>query len=171
MKNQTHETASRPVISGPGSGRMLRSFTLLDSHGQQVRSSSYRQRQNLLLSFHHGLACPRCRAMLSALAAEAEAYRDMECAVLAIGPDDPARMRAFADEHGAAIRLLSDPDGRVVARQGLTAPALLLTDRWAEVWAAWEAGDAHAFPAQEQIADWLAFVQAQCPECTTIEWM
>lgn len=160
----------RLVIRGPASGQRLHAFTLPDATGQPVQVWQYRQRSNVLLFFHHGRDCAACEAFLHVLAAHLEIYRQEETAVLAIGPDEPASNQQIAARLGHPFPLLSDPAGRVIAQQGLALPALIIADRWGEIWAAWLGGTTHQFPSEQDIVQWLSFIEIQCPECTTIEW-
>jgi peroxiredoxin len=162
--------AARPVISGPASGQHLHAFTLPDSTGQPVQLWQYLQRSNVVLFFHHGINCAACEAFLQELAAHLDAYRQEEAAVIAIGPDDPAENRQLATRPALPFPFLSDPAGCVIAQQGLATPSLIIADRWGEIWAAWLGGTNHQLPSEQDILQWLSFIEAQCPECTMIEW-
>lgn len=164
------KNALRPVIRGPASGQRLHAFTLPDATGQPVQGWQYRQRSNVLLFFHHGANCAACEAFLRTLTAHLERYRQEETAVLAIGPGEQAENQQMAARFGHLLPFLSDPAGRVIAQQGLALPALIIADRWGEIWAAWLGGTTHQFPSEQDILRWLSFIEIQCPECTTIEW-
>ena len=161
---------ARLVISGPASGQHLHAFTLPDSTGQPVQLWQYLQRSNVVLFFHHGVNCAACEAFLQELAAQLDAYRQEETAVVAIGPDEPAENRQQAARLGHPFPFLSDPAGGVIAQQGLATPSLIIADRWGEIWAAWLGGTNHQLPSEQDILQWLSFIEAQCPECTMIEW-
>ncbi len=162
--------AARLVISGPASGHHLHAFTLPDSTGQAVQLWQYLQRSNVVLFFHHGVSCAACEAFLQELTAQLDAYRQEETAVLAIGPDEPAENWLQAARLGHPFPFLSDPAGGVIAQQGLPSPSLIIADRWGEIWAAWLGGTSHQLPSEQDILQWLSFIEAQCPECTMIEW-
>ena len=162
--------AARLVISGPASGQHLHAFTLPDATGQPVQLWQYLQRSNVMLFFHHGINCAACEAFLQALVAHLDAYRQEETAVVAIGPDELAENRQLATSLGHPFPFLSDPAGHVFAQQGLPPPSLIIADRWGEIWAAWLGGTNHQFPSEQDILRWLSFIEAQCPECTMIEW-
>ncbi len=159
-----------PVIMGPESGHMLHSFTLLDISGRQVRLWDYRQRSNLILFFHHGAACPVCRNMLQELAAHMATYRAEKAEVLAIGPDQPHEAQQLAAELEYPHPLLTDPTERTAAQHGLAVPAVVVADRFGEIWAAWIGDDQHVLPSGQEIAAWLAFIEVQCPECDPLAW-
>lgn len=164
------QQATGLVISGPASGQRLHAFTLPDSTGQPVQLWQYLQRRNVMLFFHHGENCTACEAFLQALGAELETYRQEETAVIAIGSDGSAENRQVVAQPGHPFPCLNDPEGHVIAQQGLIPPSLIIADRWGEIWAAWQCGPDHQFPSQRDILQWLSFIEAQCPECTMIEW-
>jgi len=149
---------------------MLRSFTLPDASGKQVHPWEYRQRNNLVLFFHHGADCPTCRSTLQDLAANLPALRAEQAVVLAIGPDQPPAAHHPAAELAVSQRLLCDPAGHTVLQHGLAVPAIVVADRFGEIWAAWQGGDAHALPDSEEIVAWLEFIERQCPECDPLAW-
>ena len=99
-------------------------------------------------------------AFLQALAAHLETYRQEETVVLAIGPDAPAENWQMAVRLGHPFPFLSDPVGGVIAQQeGLALPSLVIADRWGEIWAAWLGGAAHQFPSEQDILQWLSFIE------------
>jgi hypothetical protein len=79
-------------------------------------------------------------------------------------------VRELVSEMRLPFRLLSDAAGQVAAREALGAPAVLITDRFSDIWAAWDAGAGHAFPSPQEISSWLEFVELQCRECEAPEW-
>lgn len=48
---------------------------------------------------------------------------------------------------------------------GLSAPAVLIADRWGEVIAVERADDVAGLPPVAEILEWLRFVAHACPEC------
>jgi peroxiredoxin len=162
--------AAHPVISGPASRHYLRSFTLPDSAGQPVQLRQYLQRSNVVLFFQHRIGCSACNRLLRELAAYREAYEQEETLVLVIGPDQSDENRQLAAQVGHPFPFLSDPAGRISSQQGLDTPTLVIADRWGEIWAAWMGGIEHRLPSMQDIREWLVFIEAQCPECTIIEW-
>jgi peroxiredoxin len=113
-----------------------------------VRSGDNRQRVNLVLVFHHGGACSACRALLRALAARAADIKAAEAVVLAIGPDDPEGAGCLSAELGKPIVVLGDAAGAIAGRQGLEVPAMAVTDRFGELWVAWEGAARTACPTR-----------------------
>src|SRR5438094_97027 len=53
---------------------------------------------------------------------------------------------------------------------GRPAPAVFVTDRFREIFAAYLPGHGAALPGAKEILDWLVFINIQCPECGVPEW-
>lgn len=149
------------VVAGP-EGRMVGPFTLPAADGQQIRFRDYRQRRNLVVIFHHGRSCAACRRLLQHVAAHHSQFQAQQATVLAIGPDQGARAQELIGELHEAMPVLIDPTGRTAARAGFQVPALLVADRWGEIWAAWEGGATHTLPEVEELEEWLTVVQCDC---------
>ena len=160
-----------PLVRGPHSGRYLAAFELPATDGRSLRLWDYRQRRNLVLFFHHGAGCSRCRAELVRLARHYAAYRERDAEVLAIGPDEPGPGRELAERLALTFPLLCDPLGVAAERQGVDRPAVIVASRFEEIWAAWMPEDELDLPSQEEIIGWLEFVVIQCHNgCGRPEW-
>jgi peroxiredoxin len=164
-------STSAPLIRGPMSGRYLAAFELPAADGRTVRLWDYRLRRNPVLFFHHGAACPRCRAELTRFARYYPQYQERDGEVGAIGPDGPEEAAALAADLGLPFPLLSDPEAKVAARQQLAVPAVVVASRVEEIWAAWAPTDELELPSQEEILSWLEFAVLQCHNgCGRPEW-
>jgi peroxiredoxin len=174
-------SAHPPLICGPYSNRFLAVFELPASDGRTVRLWDYRQRRNLVLFFHHGAGCLRCRGELSRFGRYYAAYRERDAEILAIGPDEPARAAQLAAALKLPFPLLSDSSGAVAARQQpllqsdecphAELPRVLVSSRVEELWAAWAPADDLDLPSQQEVLDWLEFVVIQCHNgCGRPEW-
>ena len=53
---------------------------------------------------------------------------------------------------------------------GRPAPAVFVTDRFREIFAAYLTGRGSALPGAKDVLDWLVFINIQCPECGVPEW-
>jgi hypothetical protein len=62
------------------------------------------------------------------------------------GPRPPSRSQVGGSKGWRLPRRLSDSAGRIAAREAVDVPAVLIAERFGEIWAAWLAGDLHAFP-------------------------
>jgi hypothetical protein len=81
---------------------------------------------------------------------------------------DGERARQYADKVTAAFIDLTD-DVLVVATgdelPGLSAPSVLVADKWGEVYNVTAAPGVDDLPAPAQVVDWVQFVRHECPEC------
>jgi hypothetical protein len=48
---------------------------------------------------------------------------------------------------------------------GISAPAVVIADRWGEVVFAVEKADVADLPAPQELMEWVNYVLNQCPEC------
>lgn len=146
-------------------GRMLRYFELPNGAGQPVNLEKYQRQRSLVIFFGHG-GCAQCTALLEDYAIRAETIRDegAEPVVVLDGVDNSSRAAA------TALTLLVDGEARAVEAQGLHNPALLIADRYGEVYVAWEGGTAHALPPGDEVVSWVISIERLCEECTISEW-
>jgi hypothetical protein len=139
---------------------MLKYFALPAVMGEMIDLAAWRRHSNLVVYFQHGVACAACQAIVADLAAHAEGMAGERAVLISVGP------AALTVPGGVS---LLDPDGVAIARQGLVAPALLITDRFGEAYNVW-ASDDHAFPSGQEVVEWLVRIERLCDECTTPEW-
>jgi peroxiredoxin len=124
----------------------------------------------VVILLHHGPGCRACRSTLIELNQSVDTFKQAEAVVLAISSDALPVLRSFASDSGLQFPLLSDPTGQVARNENLTIPAVVVTDRFGEVWAAWSSGDTHTLPSMEDVCSWLEFIELQCRECEAPEW-
>lgn len=144
-----------------GDGRMLRYFALPDAAGRRFDLEQFQRQRGLVIFFGHA-DCDRCAALLRDYTAHAATIRD-EGAEPVVVLDAPPRL-------GGPITVLVDEEGKAVQVQGLHIPALLVADRYGEVYAAWQGGADHALPSGEDVTEWVVSVERLCEECTISEW-
>ena len=53
---------------------------------------------------------------------------------------------------------------------GRPAPAVFVTDRFREIFAAYLPARGPGLPDVKEILEWLVFINIQCPECGVPEW-
>jgi peroxiredoxin len=96
-------------------------FELRDQHAQAHRLSSYGGEKNVVLVFFPFAFTGVCTGELVSIQADIDALQNAETQVLAISCDPVASLRAFADEHGLGVPLLSDfwPHGEVARAYGV----------------------------------------------------
>lgn len=146
-------------------GRMLRYFELPDASGQLSNLEKYQRQRSLVLFFGHG-DCARCAALL-------RDYANWAASIRGEGAEPVAVLDSAGENTGLVagqVALLVDSEGRAVQAQGLRAPALLIADRYGEIYVAWEGGPTHALPSGEDILGWVVAIERLCEECTIPEW-
>jgi hypothetical protein len=82
---------------------------------------------------------------------------------------DSDSTRAYALDVTARVRESGDRDLECVITQdpvpGISAPAVVVADRWGEIVFGVEETDVSDLPAPQELIDWLNYVRNQCPEC------
>jgi len=96
-------------------------------------------------------------------------YHAADTVLLAIGLDEATATQRLAEAVGEAWVCLSDPTGQAAERQGLTVPAIVVTDRYGEIWAAWMGGETHRLPTSQDVAGWSGFIEIQSLVCAQPE--
>ena len=72
--------------------------------------------------------------------------------------DVTGRCREFRDQDVACV-ITQDPI------EGVSAPAIVIADRWGEVVFAAEAGDVAGLPSPDDLIEWVRYTLNKCPEC------
>jgi peroxiredoxin len=151
-------------------GQLLRSFTLPGLNGAPVDTFRYRGRQSLIILFHEGAACPECAELLRGLAADAARFEAEGAQMISVSSGDGPADRELAEAIAPHVITLFDATRRASAAQGFGLPALVITDRYGEIFALWRPDADQPLPSVEDIYGWLVWIEAQCAACTTINW-
>jgi peroxiredoxin len=133
-----------------------RQFT--EASGGVIRLGEFHGRRNLVIFLAHPDCIP-CEDKLKELAT---GYRELaaEAAeVLAILPADRERAADLKTRLALPFPLLTDTSGLLGS-----GPALIVADRFGEVFTLTRPESGHELPAIKAILDWLAFIEVQCPE-------
>jgi peroxiredoxin len=89
--------------------------------------------------------------------------------VLALLPDeDPDRLKYAAAMSARAPDLAAQDAACVVTSDAvppLSAPALVVADRWGEIAFLAERQHVAELPTVDEVLDWLEYLQHKCPEC------
>lgn len=162
-----------PANEFPCKGYLLRDFSLETASGKKVSLSDYRGRASLVLVFPGD---EKISKLLSVLAIHDAEIKQQEAEVLVIGWPGHDRLQESKDQPHVPYAVLIDRDGRLRERfgavdaQGCACSAVYITDRFAEVFAAYRKRDGQKLPTFTEILSWLEFVNSQCPECEAPEW-
>jgi hypothetical protein len=169
MKSQA-ETAGRLGDGGgnrPEKGTVLRDVVLLLGDGSRNLLSALRGRSNFVMVFTAGRDE---RRVLTQLAASRSALEKTAAAVLIIS------LRGVEHSFPVGFEVALDSDGKVhcelgaVDDKGNAVPAIYVTDRFGELFAAFRQSEQHALPDAKEIVSWLEFINQQCEECSPPEW-
>ena len=93
-------------------------FELSDQDGQPVRLSSLRGK-TVVLYFYPKADTPGCTTQACGIRDRRTDYDAAGAVVLGVSPDQPAKLRKFADKHGLPFTLLADPDHEVAEAYGV----------------------------------------------------
>ena len=154
-------------------GELLPAFTLAEGDGSAGFVERYRGRLNLVIVFAGEIAeeSPIAKLLQQLRLRAAELTAELaQVLVIVTSPQMAAQHGSIGfptllDEGGQIHRALGAGD----AAGGL-GPAVFVTDRFREIFAAYLPGQRSGLPAAQEILDWLVFINIQCPECGVPEW-
>jgi len=93
-------------------------FELPNQDGEPVRLSDLRGR-TVVLYFYPRADTPGCTTQACGIRDRSGDYEAANAVVIGVSPDEPGRLRRFADKHGLPFTLLGDPDHRVLEAYGV----------------------------------------------------
>lgn len=160
----------------PLRGQLLRNFALLSAAGKQVQLSDYRGRANLVLVLAGAQGTGPKLDLLSQLSSRHSEILEQEAQVIAVLYCAREQAQAVKSRGHLPFAVLADSEGLVhrslgaLDGNGHPRLAVYVTDRYAEVFAAWRTAQGDIVPSPQDILEWLDFVNRQCPECFPPEW-
>lgn len=98
-------------------GKKAPAFTLEDQAGQQVRLADLAG-QWVVLYFYPKDDTPGCTTEACDFTASIKSFEKLDAVVLGCSPDSVASHAKFADKYELKVRLLSDPDRKVLEKYG-----------------------------------------------------
>lgn len=119
-----------------------------------------------VIYFPHALPCDGCLITMRELV-DAAAQLDLWAARPVFVLRDAPEALGLPASLGRFVAL--DPAGRARRACGLTddGAAVVIADRFGEVWESEAVGDDHAGPTHEQVISTVRYIAVQCPECAT----
>lgn len=98
--------------TGPrlASGDLAPEFSLSNQDSKTFKSSTMMAGKKTILYFYPAAASPGCTKEASDFQENLADLATAGYQVVGISPDDPAKLRRFADDHELTFELLSDPD-------------------------------------------------------------
>src|SRR5262245_2871831 len=100
-------------------GQAAPAFRLPSGQGPEVALADYRGRNNIIVWFTKGMACPFCRQQMSQLARSYGEFTARDAEIVAVTNSTPERARVYARTFGLPFPYLCDPDYRVRRSWGL----------------------------------------------------
>jgi len=100
-------------------GQAAPTFVLPDADMEEVDLAQYLGKHNLILFFYPKDGTPQCTLEATDFSDHESEFRQHDCVILGINRDDCLRHAEFRDQHGIAIRLLSDTEGEVCRQYGV----------------------------------------------------
>lgn len=153
-------------------GQRLPVLPLRAPTGETFDLAAWRGRNSLLLVL--AAEGERAALLLHDLALRHADFKEEETRILGVlhGPEEAAQ--TVAGQRGLPFPLLPDPDAAVhraleAADSSGAYPAVFITDRYGEIYAAWAGPDAE-IPAAGELLEWARFINIQCEECFPPEW-
>lgn len=99
-------------------------------------------------------------------------YRDVwqrKNLVLVTLPDDDPTANSYAMSLSTRQPELASGDTRLIVTasriEGIPAPAVVIADRWGEVYYVKSANSAAELPGPNELMEWVQYVRNECPEC------
>jgi peroxiredoxin Q/BCP len=105
-----------PRVIDPGA--TAPDFTLSDQDGNPVHLAGERGHW-VVLYFYPKADTPGCTVQACGVRDRAADYAALDARVLGVSPDQPKKLRKFADKHGLAFTLLSDGEHAVAESYGV----------------------------------------------------
>ncbi len=150
-------------------GQIIPAFTLPATDGMPHSPWDYKQREHLILLFTSSTVNTESRGLLRAFSQEFGAFREEQCALLAITAD-PVIVNLHAQEilH-LRFPLLSDPQGKIIARythwddatHRLT-PGIFLADRYSALYEQWTTEREEDLPPIAELLATLQYLNRLC---------
>ena len=139
-------------------------FVLPSTSGGQYGPGALRSKYNIILAFVG--AGSDSEAYLHALAQAYPRILEEQAKVIAVARLELPQAKALQARLALPYTLLADTDGALTARM-LGEPdlaALVIADRYGEVYAVESAPNAPQLPSTRTALEWLQYIQVQCPE-------
>ena len=150
-------------------GQIIPSFELSDADGMLYTPWNYKQRQNLLILITRDIALSETRGLLRSFAQQYPAFREEECAILAITPNPVIVNLGTQEELRLPFPLLGNPKGDVITRYtrwnrttGNLSPSIVLADRYNALYQQWTAEGEAALPPIEELLESLRYLNRLC---------
>ncbi|WP_165423779.1 redoxin domain-containing protein [Ktedonosporobacter rubrisoli] len=144
-------------------------FSLPGADGMPHSPWDYKQREHLVLLFTRSATNSEERGFLRAFAHDFKAFREEECAILAITADPVITNLQAQETLQLPFPLLADPQGEVIARYTYwesethaLAPCIILASRYGALYAQWVAESEAKLPPITELLASLQYLNRLC---------
>ncbi len=159
----------QPSCPGLTRGELIPDFTLPGADNMPHSPWDYKQREHLILLFTSSAANSEGCGLLRAFSKEYKAFREEQCALLAITADPVINNLQVQETLHLPFPLLSDAQGRVIARytqwdsttRTLT-PGIFLADRYNALYEQWTAEHEADLPPIFELVATLQYLNTLC---------
>jgi peroxiredoxin len=165
-----------PAHRTPSRGHLMPDFTLPSTEGKQIGLYDYRGRSGLVLFFAADADHPEEQRLIDNLGEHYAEIREQDSEVLIVVTCSREQVEEIKRQARLLFPVLLDREAQVhkivgaLGHQSVPAPAVYVTDRFMEVFAAWLTGAGGTLPSISDVLSWLAYLDSVCPECTQVEW-
>ncbi len=104
-------------------GDKVPSFTAKDADGNTWSSQDVMGKQSLVVYFYPAAFTGGCTKQACSYRDRLTEFKGMDAEIVAVSGDEPETLKMFRQEHGLNFTLLSDPDGSVAQKFGVTVKA------------------------------------------------
>ncbi|HJT56608.1 MAG TPA: redoxin domain-containing protein [Ktedonobacteraceae bacterium] len=150
-------------------GQIIPAFTLPGADGMPHSPWDYKQREHLVLLITRSSTTGETRGLLRAFAQQYAAFREEDCAILAISPDTVITNLQTQEALHLPFALLADLRGEVIARytswEGKAEtlqPSIVLADRYNALYQQWIAENEAGLPSVEELLEALRYLNKLC---------
>lgn len=158
--------ATRQVLSGPEVGEILVLPELVILPEAQAATRWHRESDGSLVLFvAHSAHCPECVVYAESLAAQSNEFGWWGGRSTVVLPAADSSARGLASR--LPLRFVADPKCAARDRWRLDDGdgALVVADRWGQVYLSVNVGQGHALPTIGTVTRVLTQIGIQCPEC------
>jgi peroxiredoxin len=150
-------------------GQIIPAFTLPGADGMPHSPWDYKQREHLVLLIIRSSLTGESRELLRDFAQRYAAFREEECAILAISPHTVITNLQTQEALHLPFALLADPTGEFISRYThwdndtrTCCPSILLADRYNALYRQWIAENEAHLPATEELLECLRYLNKLC---------
>lgn len=127
--------------------------------GRSVQLRSPGRSSTVLVRIHNA-RCAECLAYVQALSNAVSDFTAWDGRVVVLVPGTVADAEAVKEGPARPFTVLADEEAQVP----LDGAAVVIADRYDQIYHVADAGDGHALPSPGDIEDWLRYIATQCPE-------